>query len=294
MLKDNNHQRWNGIMTNHKTVVRLIVVSSLIIAFASTVVDAMASTKQAELKNDRYRVRLVDETCIEVTEKQAGSWRFSPTFTVLYSAKDPKLALRPSGSVRGYNCPTWVVTEKELNSKQKLVRTERRVTQGGDGFDERIIEGDTRGRTADLFHAGSITTIAAAKAVVDSGSIIWTFPDHPSFIIKAKLTIPEDTEPVLEFTLTPKKGGYYSVGYTGAPALELSQLEEIWQPMFWQEKRFPEKSYLALAFRCSVPSAMINKAGTSIGVVVDPGEFPYQPLPTRYNNLFGFPKKIYG
>ena len=274
-------------MTHHKTSVHLTAIGSLIIAFASVDADGIASRKQIELKNDRYRVRLVDETSIEVTEKRAGSWRFSPRFTVLYSAKDPKLALRPSGSVGGYNCPTWVVTEKELNSTQKLARTERRVTQGGDGFDERIIEGDTRGRTADLFHAGSIRTIAAAKAVVDPGNIIWAFPGHPSFVITARLTVPENTEPVLEFTLTPKKGGYYSVGYTGAPALELSQLEEIWQPMFWQEKRFPEKSYLALAFRCSVPSAMVNRAGTSIGVVVDPAEFPYQPLPTRYNNLFG-------
>lgn len=287
MLKDNNHQRWDRIMTSHRTAVRLIVASSLIVAFVSTVADATTAIKQAELKNDRYRVRLADVTSIEVTEKQAGSWRFFPVFTVLYSANDPKLALRPSDSVHGYNCPTWVVTETELNSKQELAPTERRATQGGDGFDERIIEGDTQGRTADLFHAGSMAIIAAVSAVIDSQHIVWTFPDHPSFILKANLTVPEDTEPVLEFTLAPKRSGYYSVGYTGAPAFELSRLDEIWQPMFWQEKRFPERSYLALAFRCSVPSVLINKAGTSIGVVADPAEFPYQPLPTRYNNLFG-------
>jgi hypothetical protein len=93
-------------MTNHRTTVRLRGVSLLVVAFVSTVADATTAIKQAELKNDRYRVRLVDVASIEVTERQAGSWRLSPSFTVLYSAKDPKLALRLSGSVRGYDCPT--------------------------------------------------------------------------------------------------------------------------------------------------------------------------------------------
>ncbi len=66
-------------MTNHRTAVRLIALSSLIIVFASTVADAMGSTKQAELKNDRYRVRLVDDTSVEVTEKPTPVFGICPS-----------------------------------------------------------------------------------------------------------------------------------------------------------------------------------------------------------------------
>ncbi len=240
------------------------------------------------LKNDRYQIRVMQKTSIEITSKDAGSWVFKPVFTVFRTTKDPNLALRPSDTMHEYNCPTWEVKDVKLSPDTTLKEIKPSSTSGGDGFDESIILGGRKRRTDDLFKAAPTTTIAASGAAAKNDGIYWTFPAHPSFSFEAKLTLPQgEAEPVLIFTFKPKKNGYYSVGYTGAPQFKLDDVSEIWQPMFWQEKRFPDKSYIALAFRCSIPSAFFTKNNATIGVVVDPAEFPFDPLPTRYNNRFG-------
>jgi hypothetical protein len=84
-----------------------------------------------------------------------------------------------------------------------------------------------------------------------------------------------------------KKENYYSVGYTGAPGYTIEEVSGIWQPMVWQEKRFPEKSFLTLAFQSPIPSTLVCASGQCAGVVADPKEFPFQPLPLLNNSRFG-------
>ncbi|MFM7181650.1 MAG: hypothetical protein ACKO2G_09325, partial [Verrucomicrobiales bacterium] len=44
---------------------------------------------------------------------------------------------------------------------------------------------------------------------------------------------------------------------------------------------------MTLAFRATVPSTFVNRQGKTIGVVVDPSEFPFEQLPVATNSHFG-------
>jgi hypothetical protein len=66
--------------------------------------------------------------------------------------------------------------------------------------------------------------------------------------------------------------------------LILSEITEIWQPMIWQEKRFPDKSYMTLAYRCPLPTTLVTAQDHTFGVVADPSEFPFDPLPLAENS----------
>jgi hypothetical protein len=94
-------------------------------------------------------------------------------------------------------------------------------------------------------------------------------------------------EPAIDFRWEPKARGYYTVGFVGAPASDLADVQEVFQPLIWQEKRFPDRSYLTLAYRCTVPAALVTRGGQTVAVAADPKELPFQPLPTSDNSRFG-------
>src|SRR5690606_17212110 len=62
---------------------------------------------------------------------------------------------------------------------------------------------------------------------------------------------------------------------------------EIWQPLIWQEQRLPDRSYLTLAYRATLPTTMVREGGTAFAAIAHPDEFPFQPLPLADNSRFG-------
>ncbi len=92
---------------------------------------------------------------------------------------------------------------------------------------------------------------------------------------------------MLAFRLAPRRDAWFSVGYTGAPAADPSVLEELWQPLCWQERRMPNQPFLTESGRCTLPATLATTGDVTVGVVADPGELPFQPLPTVKNSRFG-------
>ena len=214
-------------------------------------------------------------------------WSFAPEFLVLFQDKDPKLAMRPGNVPRvSYNVPTW---ESGARGRAALAGVKRSTAQAGDGFDDRILEGDTRARTADVFAAAPGERVRASGWTKQGGLMRYTFPEGSRFTLAVTVSLPADDagEPVLTYTLTPKVAGWYSVGYVGAPRLEPAAASEFWQPFLWQERRFPHQSFLTPAFECSVPATFVRREMAVAGVVVDADEFPFQPLPVLDNSRFG-------
>ena len=209
---------------------------------------------------------------------------YLPEFTVLFSAADPQLRMRPAGipDVQ-YNVATWLSDRPELN------RTDRRADQSGDGFDDEILEGSVESRTADLFNAGRIIVVRPVSHRAEgTDKVTFGYPENDLFSIAAELTADTATgRPLLTYRLTAKTGGWYSVGFTGFAGRDPKRTDEIWQPLIWQEKRFPDKSYLTLAFRCPVPSAFVTYRNATYGILAHPAEFPFDPLPTAANSRFG-------
>jgi hypothetical protein len=158
----------------------------------------------------------------------------------------------------------------------------------GDGFDDSILKGDKDGRVTDLYAAAPVETITASAGKVEGGAIRFTFPEGKTFSLSATLAVPKGNEsPQLSFTFTPKSDGWWSIGYTGAAEVAIDAADEIWQPLVWTEKRFPDRSYLTAAFHGPLPGAMVTTKGVTTALIADPQELPFQPLPTFDNSRFG-------
>lgn len=234
-------------------------------------------------------LRLLPDHSVEVISPDGRTATFAPDFLVLHRTDDPKVAMRPSGLKHvSYNVPTWLA---HAGAVADYAAVKRSAGTAGDGFDDSILEGDAGGRTANLFAAGeNIALLASASRLSDDGrSITWSFPDHTRFSLSATLAEPAGAaRPILTFTFTPKTDAWFSVGYRGAPATGAADLREAWQPLIWVEKRLPERPYMTAAYMCPLPAALTTRAdGTTTGVIADPVELPFQPLPTFDNSGFG-------
>ena len=234
-------------------------------------------------------LRLLPDHSVEVTSSDGRTATFAPDFVVLHRKDDPKIGMRPSG-LKGvnYNVPTWVA---HAGAAADYAAVTRGAGIAGDGFDDSILDGDAEGRTANLFAAGENIAVRATDSHLsaDGRSITWSFPDDARFSLSATLTEPADAaRPVLSFTFTPKTEAWYSVGYRGAPATAATDLREVWQPLIWTEMRLPERPFLTASYMGPLPAALTTRAdGTTTGVIADPVEIPFQPLPVFENSRFG-------
>ncbi len=213
-----------------------------------------------------------------------NKWTFTGDFYVYYSAVNPKMALRPSSIKKvQYNVITW---EGDFENKE-VKQVKRKVEQAGDGFDDRILEGSTKQRTADFFSLKNKIFIQPISTRSKKGNIEFKYEKNEKFEFNA--TIKKTSKfgtPELTFQLTPKIKGYFSVVYVGAPKIKVADASEIWQPMIWQEMRFPDMSYITAAFQCPVPTTFVQSNGFTLGVVANPAEFPFNPLPMLENSRF--------
>ncbi len=212
------------------------------------------------------------------------TYAFAPKFTILYRVTDPKLRMRPAGIDNvAYNVATWLVED----GKQADLRTiKRNDSQTGDGFDDSILSGETEPRTLNYYNSGQVIEIEGDSPEERNDTIFWKFKPHKHFELTA-FVVETDSAPKLHFTIMPRSKGYFSIGYTGAPAIEPDSATEIWQPFIWQEKRFPKNSYLTLAYRTPLPTTFFNDGNNTLGLLAAPEEFPFNPLPTLNNSRFG-------
>ena len=234
------------------------------------------------------RLTLAPTGDLDVTMSDGAVARFAPTVTVLAAREDPNLEMRwgqfpepemklsDTGSI--YNVLTW-------GRKRAGAAATKHVE---DGFDPTVDRGYGLGRTADLFAAGRATAVRATTSRVEGRRIVWNFPVESPVRLQAELDFPADgTAPRLRFKATAKEDGWYSFGYTGAPACPPAEAEELWQPLIYNERRFPHESFLEAAYRCPLPTTLVTRGGVTIGVLADPAEYPFQPLPNFANSRFG-------
>lgn len=212
-------------------------------------------------------------------------YEFTGQFTVLYSAIDPDLALRSAG-IKGvlYNVPTWNVGEE---GKADLKQSKRGDDMTGDGFDDKILEGSHQNRTANFYNSGRVITMDPVEMLDKGDSVVFTYSNNDLFGLTATVILKNQPYPKVKYLLTPKKQGYFSIGYTGAPAIQPEQALEIWQPLIWQEKRFPDNSYLTPSYMATLPTTLVNDGKNSIGVMASPEFLPFDPLPVFANSQFG-------
>ena len=242
----------------------------------------------AELVNEAYRVALQSDGAVMISAQGATPQRFEPCFTVIFGSSDPKHGLswgqfKDESLKDMYNIENWSLTP---GAKKKIkVDSKKHVD---DGFDPATDRAAGAGTTGNLFKAGHSVTVTAVRGEIENGRVNWTFPAQEEFELRASLELPAgNAAPRLTWKFMPKKTGWWSVGYTGAPQVPPDKMDEMWQPMIWQEKRFPEDSFITSAFRCPLPTTLVTAGGITCGVVADPAELSFQPLPRFDNSRFG-------
>ncbi len=235
------------------------------------------------------RLSLTPAGEVEVAMADGAVARFAPVVAVLSARSDPNLEMRwgqfpeaamklsDTGSI--YNVLTW--GRKNTAAKNATQHVE-------DGFDPAIDRGYGGGRTANLFAAGKLQTLRASTGRSDGNKIAWEFPADDTAAVRAELDLPSDgTAPRLRLTTTVKADGWYSFGYVGAPETPAAEVAELWQPLIYNERRFPHESFLEAAYRCPLPTTLVTRGGITTGVLADPAEYPFQPLPNFANSRFG-------
>jgi hypothetical protein len=248
------------------------------------------------LVNEQFEVELLERGAVDVVTTDGIRRRFQPQFTVLFTPENPDLQLsifQVSRDKLGENA----VGQPGLGHLPYRVATWGRTSNSGgleldpgfeDGFDPTIDREYGEGRTANYYHAAPRVTLIARRASLEEGAIHWHFDKQEQFQLKATVRLPRGTgPPVLSWVLVIGQSGYYSVGYVGAPKVDRANIEAIWQPMIWNERRFPDRPYLTQAFRCPLPTTLVTWQGVTTGVVADPAELPFMPLPTQSNSPFG-------
>jgi len=213
------------------------------------------------------------------------TYLFKPDFVVIWNKKDPELALKPSGLKKvSYNIPTWKTSDSSLaDYHQQVINS----SIAGDGFDDKILRSAKQDRTANIYHAGKTHFLSAIKTISSGDSIRFIFPEHALFTLKAWLIKSSLPYPKIAFLFTPKKSGFYSVGYIGAPSFKSDHVNELWQPLIWTEKRVPQQPYLTPSFMATIPTTLVNDGYNSIGVLAASKYLPFQPLPLLTNSQFG-------
>ncbi|MPY88743.1 MAG: hypothetical protein GEU99_12545 [Luteitalea sp.] len=226
----------------------------------------LASTALLSTKPSAYGIRALPDRSVDVT-RGSMTERFRPHFTVIRAEADPEM-----GMTQAFSDPRQrkQMTDPEaypLPSWQKP------------GSEE---------RTDVLFEAGTVTTVEAeAASETPSGAIQWTFPKRSDFELQATIEPAGDgKEPILSFRFTPQRAGWYTIGYTGAPETDPATADGFWQPLVWQEKRFPRAPLLTAEFMTILPATLVSRGGATLGLATDPKESPYR-LPNIDNSRFG-------
>lgn len=212
------------------------------------------------------------------------TYTFTPAFRILYNAADPAMALKPAGIRKvEYNVLTWKVTD---SSKADFIQKKVNASVAGDGFDDRILRAKSEWRTASIYNAGESVSLQANGFRQNKDTVFFSYP-YTDGSLSAYVALSAKPYPVLHFTFRPGKSGYYSIGYTGAPAFTKEQVAGLWQPLIWQEKRVPDAAYLTPAFMAPLPLTMVNDGRNTLGVLASPEHLPFQPLPMLPNSQFG-------
>ena len=102
------------------------------------------------------------------------------------------------------------------------------------------------GMTEIVYDAGSVTEVRAASArTLADGGVVWTFEPTQHFTLEAEVHPVANEPPRISWKFTARTPGWYTVGYTGAPATDPATADGFLQPLIWQEKRFPRAALLS-------------------------------------------------
>ena len=206
--------------------------------FASLCAVGVTAAMSQPISNAKYQVSLRSHGSVEL---RAGTQiaEFLPNVSVVMADRDPSLSL-VKDTETAFKVPSW-------NAHQDGARTE------------------------DFFKAGEVVSLSAGRSWTEGRTIHWEFEKQERFTIAADLTLEEgNKDPIIHLRFQALRRGWFSVGYTGAPSTEQSAITWLWQPLVWQERRFPSRSFLSTESMCPIPATFVQSKQYTVGLVGRP------------------------
>ncbi|HEY0683238.1 MAG TPA: hypothetical protein VGD45_12975 [Steroidobacter sp.] len=240
-------------------------VTHALIHSAAFLTACLASITAAASSQASYKLSTASNGAVTV-ERGGKQAVFQPVFTVIKATTDPQLGLSgfastPGESLNGVNVENYPLPRW-------------RAANGN-------------GNTDIIYNAGAVTEVRATNSrSLPDGGAAWNFADNPEFTLEAEVRSVSGEPPRISWKFTARTPGWYTVGYTGAPASNPASDDGFLQPLIWQEKRFPRAPLMTAESMGGLPLTLVTRDGVTRGLSVDPSESPYR-LPTIANARFG-------
>ncbi|SDD78244.1 hypothetical protein [Niabella drilacis] len=252
----NNKERSFGITGKQAPKVSCIVL--LLICLAT-----LQGQSQTYIENPVYRIR------------PAADFETSPAFIIEHKASHTQRRLTPTLQL------IYAALQPKITST---------LMDGQPG----IVQWETaQGSTTDIGELGSEQRVASSYRV-GKNQIEFLFKPTPranvSLVVKL---LPQQTEPILTMSMTARMPGHYSLGFTGMPKIDTSDIDFVYQPLTWTWKRFPTKFALTEEAFANTAAVFTNHHHITEGLAVSPAAIPYRyALSAQWNNS-GDPKNAF-
>lgn len=218
-------------------------------------IGAWKGIAQQLLENDRFIVAIQRNGKLTWTDRFENiAQEITPEFSLFFREDDPGIKEKQVPHL-AYRIPLW----------------------------KRI---DGKGSSWDMFKAARRIPFKIQKTNLTDKKIIWQFAPSPYGTLEAFLHL-TSSSPEVQFVFTPAMEGFYSVAFSAFAEVQPSTLESLWQPLIWQEKRFPDSSYVSAEFMCSIPAVFMQKGARTLGLSASSSSIPFR-MPTLQNSRCAF------
>ncbi len=226
------------------------------------------------LQNQRYKVSVSKDGKMLLSH-DGQNFNFNASAKVIYCEKTPDLKQQNVEEEKvTYNIPSWT-----------LYGTEGAVV--GEVHEFHKMESKIEGRTENLFGAGIVVDYDKFDVEANENEIIFQGTSDEYGTPKFTLSLEQGSaHPKLKIEYTFNKDGYYTFGYYGCPAFSETEIEEIWQPMVWTEKRIPLQSYMTPEYHLPTAGTAVRTNGYTVFYSVAQDDLTYK-IPTYENSRYG-------
>jgi len=270
----------------------------LLLAASICALPAMAGAAKV-LANADYQVLPQEDGSAIVRNAQGSEARIVPTFTVMFSQKDPKphqnwrnFLLSPRWAMRweAYDVPLdelnqWLDQEMKLNVLVSEDAQGKREWDYGKG--KLKVTGRDASGTTDPFRAGIRNDLRADTVTIEGDVIQWIFPAAEDFSLTAELSLPPGGgEPVISYNLTASTNGFFSIIFTGMPGVAEADAVAVPQPTAgWNTN---QSHFVMLEVNERLPRAHVSDGNRNYMAVVHPDSASWRDaMVLRETSRFG-------